>query len=317
MSHTCPVCGFPKLSEPPRSLSGGGSSEICPSCGYQHGVDDDDKGISHAAARDEWKRGGMKWHSKSAQPKDWKPEKHLTAVLPGEGAKVIALTGCTRGCGRALAEFFIAKGHVLIGSARSEEGVAELRKKFGPPHDFTALDVSDNDAVQRWAERITVTHGAPDLLIYNAAVIARSAPLWKVPAEEIAATLNVNIAGTVNTIRHFVPAMGKRGGVIVNFSSGWGRSTSPDVAIYCASKWAIEGLTQALAQELPTGSKGLAAVALNPGIINTEMLRSCFGSGAASYPKPADWAKSAGPFLLSLTAKDNGRSLDVPGAPME
>ena len=252
----------------------------------------------------------MKWHSKGAQPKDWKPEKQLAAVLPRDGAKVIALTGCTRGRGHALAEFFTAQGHVILGSARSEEGISELRMKFGPPHDFTALDVADDEAVQRWAERITVTHGAPDLLINNAAVIATSAPLWKVPAEEIASTLNVNIAGTVNTIRHFVPAMGKRGGVIVNFSSGWGRSTSPDVAIYCASKWAIEGLTQALAQELP---KGLAAVALNPGIINTEMLQSCFGSGAADHPKPAEWAKHAGPFLLALSARDNGRSLDVPG----
>ncbi len=314
MSNICPVCGFTKLIEAPRSLSGGGSSEICPACGYQHGVDDDDKGISHSAAREAWKRGGMKWHSKNAQPKDWKPEQQLASVLPRDGAKVIALTGCTRGCGRALAEFFIAKGHVLAGTARSEAGVTELRKKFGPPHDFTALDVSDDEAVQRWAERITVTHGAPDLLINNAGVIAPSAPLWKVAATDIANTLSVNIAGTVNTIRHFVPAMGKRGGVIVNFSSGWGRSAAPDVAIYCASKWAIEGLTQALAQELP---KGLAAIALNPGIINTEMLRSCFASGASSYPTPAAWAKSAGPFLLGLTPKDNGRSLDVPGVATE
>ena len=314
MSHTCPVCGFPKLTEPPRSVGGGGSSEICPSCGYQHGVDDDDKGISHTAARDAWRRGGMKWQSKNTTPKNWKPEQQLATVLPRGGAKVIALTGCTRGCGRALAEFFIAQGHTVVGCGRSEKHVAELRKQFGPPHDFTALDVSDDEAVRRWAERITVTHGAPDLLINNAAVIATSAPLWKVPASEIASTLNVNIAGTVNTIRHFVPAMEKLGGVIVNFSSGWGRSTSPDVAIYCASKWAIEGLTQALAQELP---KGVVAVALNPGIINTEMLRSCFGSGAADHPKPAEWAKRAGPFLLALTAKDNGRSLDVPGAPME
>ena len=172
--------------------------------------------------------------------------------------------------------------------------------------------MADDEAVQRWAERITVTHGAPGLLINNAAVIASNAPLWRVPPAEISATLNVNIAGTVNTIRHFVLAMAKRGGVIVNFSSGWGRSTSPDVAIYCASKWAIEGLTQAFAQELPGG---LAAVALNPCIINTEMLRSCFGSGAADHPKPAEWAELAGPFLLALSLKDNGRSVDVHDAP--
>ena len=116
-------------------------------------------------------------------------------------------------------------------------------------------------------------------------------------------------------IRAFVPAMVNEGrGVIVNYSSGWGRSTSPEVAVYCASKWAIEGLTQALAQELP---RGMAAVALNPGIIDTEMLRVCFGGSAASYPEPEQWVKAAGPFILRLGARDSGRSLDVPGMPKD
>jgi NAD(P)-dependent dehydrogenase (short-subunit alcohol dehydrogenase family) len=96
--------------------------------------------------------------------------------------------------------------------------------------------------------------------------------------------------------------------VIVNFSSGWGRSTDAEVAPYCATKWAIEGLTQALAQELP---EGMAAVPLNPGIIDTDMLRSCFGASASSYPNPAEWAKRAVPFLLKLGPKDNGRQLTV------
>jgi len=316
MSHICPVCGFPKLTEPPRSLSGGGSGEICPSCGFQHGVDDDDAGRSYAAARDEWRRKGMKWASKGQpQPTNWKPETQLAKVTPMKGAKFIIVTGCTRGCGRALAEFFIAQGHTVAGCGRAEDGVVQLREKFGPPHDFTVVDVGDDEAVMRWATRLVATHGAPDLLVNNAAVIARNAPLWKVPPTEVAATLAVNIGGTVNTIRHFAPAMISRGrGVIVNFSSGWGRSASPDVAIYCASKWAIEGLTQALAQELP---KNVAAVALNPGIINTEMLRSCFGGSASAYPEPSQWAKNAGPFLLGLSAKDNGCSVDVPGTPVD
>jgi NAD(P)-dependent dehydrogenase (short-subunit alcohol dehydrogenase family) len=98
--------------------------------------------------------------------------------------------------------------------------------------------------------------------------------------------------------------------VIVNLSAGWGRSTSPEVSAYCASKYAIEGLTQALAQELP---KGMAAVPLNPGVIDTDMLRSCWGEGAGSYGKADAWAKVAAPFILSLGAKDNGRSLSVSG----
>ncbi|MEQ1853818.1 MAG: SDR family oxidoreductase, partial [Chthoniobacteraceae bacterium] len=282
------------------------------SCGFQHGVDDDDAGRSHAAAREAWRGKGMKWASKGQpQPKNWKPEAQVAAVTPGADARFIVLTGCTRGCGRALAEFFIAQGHTVAGCGRSEDGVGKLRGTFGPPHDFTALDVADDEAVMRWATRLVTTHGAPDLLVNNAAIIAKNAPLWKVSADEVTASLAVNIGGTVNTIRHFTPAMIARGrGVIVNFSSGWGRSASPDVAVYCATKWAIEGLTQALAQELP---KGLAAVALNPGIIDTEMLRSCFAGGASAYPKPAAWVRSAGPFLLKLGAKDNGHPVDVPG----
>jgi NAD(P)-dependent dehydrogenase (short-subunit alcohol dehydrogenase family) len=98
-------------------------------------------------------------------------------------------------------------------------------------------------------------------------------------------------------------------GVIVNFSSGWGRSTSPEVAPYCATKYAVEGLTLALAQELPAG---MCAVPLNPGIINTDMLQSCFGADAGSYPTPEKWAQKAVPFLLNLGPKDNGKSLTAP-----
>jgi NAD(P)-dependent dehydrogenase (short-subunit alcohol dehydrogenase family) len=102
--------------------------------------------------------------------------------------------------------------------------------------------------------------------------------------------------------------------VIVNLSSGWGRSASPEVAAYCASKWAIEGLTKALAQELP---EGMAAVPLNPGVINTDMLQKCFGAEAENYPKAREWAQRAGPFILTLGRKDNGQSLSVPGAPLD
>jgi NAD(P)-dependent dehydrogenase (short-subunit alcohol dehydrogenase family) len=114
-----------------------------------------------------------------------------------------------------------------------------------------------------------------------------------------------------NVLRHFLPAMiERRQGVIVNFSSGWGRSTDAEVAPYCATKWAIEGLTQALAQELPAS---MAAVPLNPGVINTDMLRSCFGASADAYPDASTWAAGAVPFLLEISARHNGQPLTAPG----
>jgi NAD(P)-dependent dehydrogenase (short-subunit alcohol dehydrogenase family) len=148
------------------------------------------------------------------------------------------------------------------------------------------------------------------LLLNNAGLINHNAPLWEVGAEEFSQVVDVNVKGVANVIRHFVPAMVRRNrGVIVNFSSGWGRSTDAEVAPYCATKWAIEGLTQALAQELPPG---MAAVPFNPGIIDTDMLRSCFGDSASGYPAPQEWAKVAAPFLLKLGPADNGRQLTVP-----
>ena len=157
---------------------------------------------------------------------------------------------------------------------------------------------------------VLVGSDTPDLLLNNAGLINRNAPLWKIQAKEFDAVIDTNLKGTANTIRHFAPAMIERGsGVIVNFSSGWGRSTDAEVAPYCATKWAIEGLTQSLAQELPAG---MAAIPLNPGIIDTEMLRSSFGGSASAYPSPSEWAKSAVPFLLKLGPKDNGKPLTVP-----
>ena len=221
----------------------------------------------------------------------------------------IVITGVTRGLGRALAGEFIRGGHTVIGCGRGAEGIIDLRFKHSAPHDFAAVDVSAPVKVELWADRVLALHGAPDLLINNAALMNKPAPLWKISPEEFSRLVDVNIKGVANVIRVFVPEMIKAGrGVIVNFSSGWGRSTSPEVAPYCATKWAIEGLTRALAQELP---EGMAAVPLNPGVINTEMLRTCWPEEAASHESPEDWAKRAARVILALGARDNGKPASV------
>ena len=223
--------------------------------------------------------------------------------------KVIVITGATRGLGRALVAAFAAGGHTVVGCGRSDGHVRALRDDFPAPHAFAVVDVTDAAAVNAWAQAVLPQFGAPDLLINNAALMNAPAPLWAVPPDEFAAVIDVNVKGVFNVVRAFVPAMVTRGeGVIVNLSSGWGRSTAPEVAPYCASKYAIEGMTLALAQDLPAG---MAAVPLNPGIIDTDMLRQAWADGASRYQKPAEWATKAAPFLLKLGAKDNGRPLTV------
>ena len=83
-AHSCPVCGFPGLKEPPRSTSGGGSYEICPSCGFQFGVSDDDDGIGYEEWREDWVSLGMEWSSLGIpQPKGWDAKKQLAKVKKG------------------------------------------------------------------------------------------------------------------------------------------------------------------------------------------------------------------------------------------
>lgn len=231
-------------------------------------------------------------------------------------SKLILITGCSKGLGLAMVRSFTALGHTVIGCARNAKAMADLQKEFGSPHSFTTVDVANAANVQAWADQILQRHAAPDLLLNNAAVIHPNAPFWEVSSDRFNQVIDVNVKGLANVLRAFLPAMVKaKKGVIVNFSSGWGRSTSPEVSGYCASKYAVEGLTASLAQELPAG---MAAVALNPGIINTEMLQDCFGKESAShYPDAVQWAKSAVPFLLKIGPKNNGQPLTVPGIPTD
>lgn len=223
---------------------------------------------------------------------------------------VIWLTGCSSGLGRAMVERFARDGHVVAACARRADRIASLAEAFPEPNFFTVCNVSSDAEAAAFCASAYRVAGAPDLVINNAAIINPSAPLWEISPEEFDSLMAINLCGTANIIRHALPIMIEaEKGVIVNLSSGWGRSTSPEVAPYCASKWGIEGLSQALAQELP---EGLAVVAFNPGVIDTAMLRSCLGAEAEGCRTPAEWAETAVPFLLCLGAKDNGASLTAP-----
>jgi hypothetical protein len=76
----CPVCGYDQLREAPRSETGGGSYEICPSCGFEFGVSDDDRGYTYAAWREEWVKRGMTWSSVTPAPANWNPTEQIRRV---------------------------------------------------------------------------------------------------------------------------------------------------------------------------------------------------------------------------------------------
>ena len=222
----------------------------------------------------------------------------------------VLITGVSRGVGRAMLSKFADLGHTVIGCARSRTAVSEISAQYKRPHQFEVVDISDNEQVAAWATAIIEEGGPPDLLLNNAGVINENNVLWETPPEEFSRVVDVNIKGVFHVVRHFVPAMIERKvGVVVNFSSGWGRSTSPEVAAYCGTKWAVEGLSRAMADAMP---RGMATIALNPGVIHTDMLETCWAEKAAAFPSPEEWAQSAVPFLLDLGPGDNGKPLSAP-----
>ncbi|GGE57192.1 SDR family oxidoreductase [Priestia taiwanensis] len=228
-----------------------------------------------------------------------------------ENQKLVVITGVTQGLGRAMVDRFSELGWIVAGCGRSVEKIEQIKRELSNKHDFQVVDVSNDQSVHTWSETILQRYGAPDLIINNASIINKNAPIWEVTAKEWETVMNINVNGVVHVIRSFVPAMIKvNRGTIINISSDWGRNGEAMLAPYCASKFAVEGLTQSLALELP---KEITVVALDPGGgINTAMLQSSAPEYVGEAPNPESWSKVAVPYMLSLTSEYNGKSLTCP-----
>ncbi|HDR8065806.1 SDR family NAD(P)-dependent oxidoreductase [Bacillus thuringiensis] len=228
-----------------------------------------------------------------------------------EISKSVIITGVTQGLGRAMVDRFHELGWNIYGCGRSKDKIEELKKQYSKIHDFQVIDVSDSQQVNNWANYIFNRHTAPDLIINNASILNQNAQLWKITAQEFENVMNVNVNGVVNVIRAFVPAMvARKEGIIINMSSSWGREGEAELAPYCASKFAIEGITKSMALELP---HGMAVVALDPGgSISTPMLKSCAPQYINESPTPETWSHNAIEYILNITIDKNGDSLTCP-----
>ncbi|KAL6297684.1 hypothetical protein ACE6H2_005826 [Prunus campanulata] len=231
-------------------------------------------------------------------------------------SRIVVITGVSKGLGRALAVEMAKRGHTVIGCSRAQDKLNALQSELSSDkHLFLNTDVRLNTSIAELARVVKEKRGIPDIIVNNAGIINDNKKLWEVPVEEFDSVIDTNVKGIANVLRHFIPLMLSRNegknpaGIIVNMSSGWGRSGAAHVAPYCASKWAVEGLTRSVARELPSE---MAILALNPGVIHTDMLESCFGdSSMKNYPKPDAWAVKAATMILNLTPADNGASLTV------
>ncbi|MBX3166319.1 MAG: SDR family NAD(P)-dependent oxidoreductase [Candidatus Eremiobacteraeota bacterium] len=205
----------------------------------------------------------------------------------------ILISGNRRGLGAALTDYFSEQGHQVWGFSQAS----------APPN---RVDASDFGQVRDWVESVVHHYGAPDLVLANAATVLSPAPLAQVEPEDFSRLIDVNVKGVFYLFRAVLPHMTR--GVLIGISSGYGRTTSPRMGPYCTSKWAVEGLVKTLASELP---KTMAAVALDPGTLQTDMLRQALGEGARFFPTPDQWVDKAARLILGLGPAHNGQSLSV------
>jgi short-subunit dehydrogenase len=163
----------------------------------------------------------------------------------------VLITGASAGIGRAAAVAFVEEGASVIATARSESRLRTLADELGGPPRLIAVvaDVTDPDSVESMAERV-LADGAPDVIVANAG-IGLDALLVETSEESMRAVFETNVYGVVRTLRWFIPAMAERGsGRLVIVSSIVGKRGIPHYSIYSASKFALQGMAEALRAEL-------------------------------------------------------------------
>ncbi len=182
--------------------------------------------------------------------------------------KTVLITGGSRGIGAAIARLFAAEGYrVLINYEKSEAAANALCEELGC--EAFKFDVSDRNAVLDFKERLEARGITVDVLINNAGV-SLFGLFQYVDAEAAERMYGVNLFGTLNCIRAFLPQMvEKKDGVIINLSSVWGEVGASCEVDYSAAKAAVIGLTKALAKEV--GFSGVRVNCLSPGVIDTDM----------------------------------------------
>lgn len=178
----------------------------------------------------------------------------------------ILITGATSGFGKLLTETFLRNGDLVFATGRNlvnrPEVFSEERQKYPERLIEITLDVIKRDEIDRAAELVQSKYGKLDILINNAGYGLFGA-LEDLSEEEIRYQMEVNFFGTVNVTKAFLPLLRSSKGKVFNFSSVFGFMGFPLTSLYCASKYAVEGLTESLRGEL--APHGVQVCLIEPG----------------------------------------------------
>ena len=216
------------------------------------------------------------------------------------------ITGASRGFGRIWAEAALQRGDRVTATARKLADVADLTERFGDAVLPVALDVTDSAQVQKAVHQAYAHFGRLDVLVNNAGA-SLFAATEEASDEQILGVFDANYLGMVRVLRAALPLLRKQGsGHILGVSSGLGIAALPMIGFYAATKWAVEALHEALAQEVK--AFGLKVTIVEPGAYATDFGKS---SQIADVLKP--YAEFRKQFLVHLANAELGD----PGATAE
>jgi NAD(P)-dependent dehydrogenase (short-subunit alcohol dehydrogenase family) len=228
--------------------------------------------------------------------------------------KIALVTGSSRGIGKAVALAYVGEGAKLFlcgrNEAELERASAEIRAAGGEAA-FAAIDLARDGAGPRLVREVEHRYGALDVLVNNAGILGPRAPIAAYPIDAWEEVVQINLNSVFAlTQAALSPMIARRQGSIINVSSGVGRIGKARWGAYAVSKFAVEGFTQVLADELKPWN--IRANAVNPGGTRTAMRAEAYPE---EDPKTLPTAEEITPVFVYLASDEaaavTGQSLDA------
>jgi NAD(P)-dependent dehydrogenase (short-subunit alcohol dehydrogenase family) len=237
--------------------------------------------------------------------------------------RVWLITGATSGFGRAIAETAIEAGDIVVGAARTPARLDDLVAAHPDQLSTIQLDVTDTASAPTAIADVVARHGRIDVLVNNAGRTHVGA-MEETTEQELRSLFELHFFGPAALTRAVLPQMRRQGsGAVVQMSSVGGQVTGPGFGAYCATKFALEGMTQAMSQEVDFGVRFLI---VEPGAFRTGLFDPSAAQRSAAMP---EYAATVGPtrdYLVSgngtqagdpvLAARAILTALDSPNPPL-
>jgi NAD(P)-dependent dehydrogenase (short-subunit alcohol dehydrogenase family) len=200
----------------------------------------------------------------------------------------VLITGTSKGIGYETALAFARAGHRVHATMRNPSQsptLADVAATEKLPLTVSTMDVDSDDSVCEAVAKLQAEHGPIDVLVNNAGV-ERAGSIEEQSMDDFRATMETNYFGVLRCIKAVVPQMRqRRSGAIINIGSIAGSFSHPPMTAYCASKWALEAMSESLACEMKTF--GVRVALVKPGIIDTAMAQRISTAGRSDYPQAA------------------------------